>query len=98
VVRLIERTEHFQLVGAVSRTYAEQGITGGAKYYAALNEAIQETEVDVVVDFTSPEMIMEHLQICRAHMVRPVVGTTGLTEDEINAIMLEFKQKKLGGI
>jgi 4-hydroxy-tetrahydrodipicolinate reductase len=98
VVKLIDRTEHFQLVGAVSRTYASQEITADAKYYATLKEAIWETEVDVVVDFTSPEMIMEHLQICSEHSVRPVVGTTGLTDDEIRALQLEFKQKKLGGI
>jgi 4-hydroxy-tetrahydrodipicolinate reductase len=97
-VRLIERTEHFQLVGAVSRTYAEQEITTDVKFYATLKGAIETTEVDVVIDFTSPEMIMEHLQICSAYMVRPVVGTTGLTEDEINALKAEFKQKKLGGI
>ncbi|WP_028775879.1 4-hydroxy-tetrahydrodipicolinate reductase [Shimazuella kribbensis] len=97
VVKLIERTEHFQLVGAVSRTYADQEING-AKYYASLKEALEANQTDVVVDFTNPEMIRKHLQICCAFRVSPVVGTTGLTEEELNHLRMEFKQANLGGI
>jgi 4-hydroxy-tetrahydrodipicolinate reductase len=97
VVKLIDRTEHFQLVSAVSRTYAEQEIYG-AKYYASLKDALEANQVDVVIDFTSPEMIMKHLQICYAYRVSPVVGTTGLTEEQLNLLRSEFKQASLGGI
>lgn len=98
VVKLIERTEHFQLAGAVSRTYAGQEVAANSKCYATLKEAIEETEADVVVDFTSPEMIMNHLQTCCAYRIKPVVGTTGLSEEELNALTIEFKQNQLGGI
>jgi 4-hydroxy-tetrahydrodipicolinate reductase len=98
VVKLINQTEHFQLVGAVSRTYAEQEIQESAKYYATLEEALDANETDVIVDFTSPEMIKKHLQIACAYRVRPVVGTTGLTEEELNHLTVEFQQANLGGI
>jgi 4-hydroxy-tetrahydrodipicolinate reductase len=37
-------------------------------------------DFDVVIDFTAPEATMRHLEICRAHGKRIVIGTTGLSE------------------
>ena len=35
---------------------------------------------DVLIDFTRPEGTMVHLQACRAHGTRMVIGTTGFSE------------------
>lgn len=97
VVNLIERTAHFQLVAAVSRTYAEQQISG-APCYASLQEALNAHKADVVVDFTNPEKVRDHIQLCLDNRVCPVVGTTGLTEDELISLQKAFQDAELGGI
>jgi 4-hydroxy-tetrahydrodipicolinate reductase len=37
---------------------------------------------DVLVDFTRPEATLEHLEICRSHGIRMVIGTTGFTPEQ----------------
>jgi len=39
-------------------------------------------EFDVVIDFTGPEPTMAHVEICRAHGKRVVIGTTGLSDEQ----------------
>ncbi len=39
-------------------------------------------QFDLVIDFTSPEATMIHLDICREHCKKLVIGTTGLDEDQ----------------
>jgi 4-hydroxy-tetrahydrodipicolinate reductase len=44
------------------------------------------SESDVVVDFTSAEMTMNNLAYCREHQIAMVIGTTGLSDDQVNRI------------
>ncbi len=39
-------------------------------------------QFDLVIDFTSPEATMIHLDICREHGKKLVIGTTGLDEEQ----------------
>ena len=39
-------------------------------------------DFDVLIDFTSPEASLEHLQLCKEHNKCVVMGTTGFTEEE----------------
>lgn len=41
---------------------------------------------DVLIDFTRPEGTLAHLEVCRRHGVRPVIGTTGFDEAGKRAI------------
>jgi 4-hydroxy-tetrahydrodipicolinate reductase len=41
---------------------------------------------DVVIDFTSPSATMVHLDVCRQHGKAMVIGTTGLDENQKQAI------------
>ena len=41
---------------------------------------------DVLIDFTRPEGTLQHLEICRRHKVRMVIGTTGFDEAGKKAI------------
>jgi len=43
-------------------------------------------EADVVVDFTNPEATMKNLKICLTHKKACVIGTTGLSEDQVKDI------------
>ena len=37
---------------------------------------------DVLIDFTRPEATLRHLEVCRKHGVKMVIGTTGFTPEE----------------
>ncbi|MEJ5300327.1 MAG: 4-hydroxy-tetrahydrodipicolinate reductase [Thermodesulforhabdaceae bacterium] len=40
----------------------------------------------VVIDFTAPEATVEHCQLCASNSIPMVVGTTGLSTDQLNTI------------
>jgi 4-hydroxy-tetrahydrodipicolinate reductase len=55
-------------------------------------EALTDAEVDVAVDFTHPDAVMDNVRWCVRHAVHVVVGTTGITPahlDEIRALIEE---------
>ena len=37
---------------------------------------------DVLIDFTRPEATLQHMELCRMHGVKMVIGTTGFTPEE----------------
>lgn len=49
-------------------------------------------DFDVLIDFTSPEGTMVHLQQCLDNKAAIVIGTTGLTEHQFAAIQQAAKQ------
>jgi 4-hydroxy-tetrahydrodipicolinate reductase len=55
-------------------------------------DALTDAEVDVAVDFTHPDSVMDDVRWCVRHAVHLVVGTTGLSSadlDEIRALIEE---------
>jgi 4-hydroxy-tetrahydrodipicolinate reductase len=44
-------------------------------------------DFDVLIDFTVPEASLEHLDICRRHGKRMVIGTTGFGDEQKKSIM-----------
>jgi 4-hydroxy-tetrahydrodipicolinate reductase len=58
----------------------------GIRYYQELAPAIKATNPDVVVDFTHPGVVLENIKICLEHGVRAVVGTTGLTAEDVERL------------
>ena len=49
-------------------------------------DRLLEAEVEVAVDFTHPEVVMDDVRWCIEHGIHLVVGTTGLDEDELDEI------------
>jgi 4-hydroxy-tetrahydrodipicolinate reductase len=63
-----------------------------------LAKIIKESKADVVIDFTTPQTVFNNAQTIIAAGVRPVIGTTGMTLDQIQQLEKLCKTKKLGGI
>ncbi|MBW2623545.1 MAG: 4-hydroxy-tetrahydrodipicolinate reductase, partial [Deltaproteobacteria bacterium] len=63
-----------------------------------LGMVIKETGAKVVVDFTVPAARMDNFKTIAEHMARPVVGTTGYTEAEIEELTNLCQEKKLGAV
>jgi 4-hydroxy-tetrahydrodipicolinate reductase len=72
VCRAVDNAEDLELVAMV-----DQG--------DGLNN-IADAGADVVVDFTTPEIVMDHLHWCIEQGIHVVVGTTGFTESRYDRI------------
>ncbi len=90
VIRAVAAEDEFSLVGAVDLSHhgADVGVIAGIselgiKISDGLDKFLSENDVDVVIDFTSPTIIMNNIETILKHKVRPVVGTTGLTEADL---------------
>ncbi|MFW5995733.1 MAG: 4-hydroxy-tetrahydrodipicolinate reductase [Halanaerobiaceae bacterium] len=57
-----------------------------APIYENLNEGLNVTDPDIIVDFTSPEVVMENITTGLQHSIHMVVGTTGITEADMEKI------------
>lgn len=59
---------------------------------------LEEMKPEVLVDFTTPHSVYRHLEICLQYGVRPVVGTTGLSPQQLQEMTDRYKEAGLGGI
>ncbi len=63
-----------------------------------LSEAIEKNKAQVVVDFTTPEVVFQNAERIIQAGARPVIGTTGLKPEQITQLKKICAQKKMGGI
>ncbi len=109
VVRAVSQAEDMILLGAVDRNPNVQGqdvgeVAGcGELEVPIVNDlqsilvlATQEKVQGVMVDFTHPDGVYENVRSAIAYGVRPVVGTTGLSEKQIQELG-EFAEKASTG-
>lgn len=63
-----------------------------------LAQTIKQYHADVVIDFTTPHAVFANAQTIIECGARPVIGTTGLTPDQITTLTAQCAQKQLGGL
>ena len=61
-------------------------LCGLGKSGLTVSERLQDTEFDVLVDFSRPEASLQHLDICRTLNKRLVIGTTGFDATGLHKI------------
>ena len=108
VVRAVDAEAGFKLVGAVDRagnpnTGKDIGLLCGINEIGVgltsdLKETISKSNPDVMVDFTMPEIVFVNAQIALKAGVRVVIGTTGMTKDDISELSNLSKQNSTGTI
>lgn len=81
VCKAVHSSPDLHLVGGVDPT--GRGLLTGVRTFANLEEALEITSTDVVVDFTTPEVVRLSMETCLAHNVPMVIGTTGLSATEM---------------
>lgn len=99
VVRAVAGQNDLELVGAVDLSHegedagvlAEIGTTG-VKVETDLKKAIAKTKPQVVVDFTSPAVIFDNAKTVLSAGVSMVIGTTGLTAEQREALSAISKE------
>ena len=104
-VRLVENTEEYELVAVVDHKHGGQllneleGIsTLPLPVYSDLAQCLTEVKADILIDLTTPEVGMKHTKTALQFGVRPVVGTTGFTTDNLKELEELCKDKELGCI
>ena len=63
-----------------------------------LAKAIETSKAQVVVDFTIPNSVFENCQTIIQCNASPVIGTTGLTLEQIHELTQQCAAKSLGGV
>ncbi|MFY4776002.1 4-hydroxy-tetrahydrodipicolinate reductase [Metabacillus sp. RGM 3146] len=103
-VKMVDETDHFTLVGVVDRINGGQllndlpGFTSKAKIFTELIECFQETKPDVLIDLTTPDIGKEHTIKALEYGVRPVVGTTGFSEQDLEELTNLTEKQGIGAI
>jgi 4-hydroxy-tetrahydrodipicolinate reductase len=59
-----------------------------------LEHALTHSRPDVVVDFTVPDTVFENTRMCLEHDTHVVVGTTGLTPEEVELLRADAVRSK----
>ncbi|MFS1512375.1 4-hydroxy-tetrahydrodipicolinate reductase [Chengkuizengella sp. SCS-71B] len=104
VVKMVLTSPELELVAAIDSKGGEDAgaLVGldpcGVKIQDDLELALVESSAQVIVDFTTPHAVMKNTKMAIKHKVRPVVGTTGLTPQDIEELDELCKKEDIGGI
>lgn len=77
VVKAVVMDSDLELVAKIDLICLGEGT------YKSIKEALDVTPIDVLVDFTQPSSIFENAKFCLNNGIRPVIGTTGLSEEQV---------------
>ncbi len=91
VINALCREPETQVVGAVELQVTEDQLplpdsSGIVPFSSNLDDILTSCQPDVLVDFTTAQATMPAVRIATKRGVNLVIGTTGLTADEINEI------------
>ena len=83
VIDAVKNDSELELVGAVD---IFDGEVDGMKIETDLSSALEKFKPDVMVDFTRPDSVFKNVMTALDKKVSPVVGTTGLSDEQKNQI------------
>lgn len=85
VTEAVRAHPKLELVGQIGREYD-------------LKKSILDSKAQVVVDFTHPSAVLQNTKIIIEAGAHPVIGTSGLTKEEIISLQKLAAEKKIGGL
>ncbi|XJZ26028.1 4-hydroxy-tetrahydrodipicolinate reductase [Bacillota bacterium Lsc_1132] len=104
-VKLAAATENFELLAVIDHKYDGMLLSEfdgfsqiDVPIYTDIEKCLQETKADVLIDLTTPEVGMYHAKTSLTYGVRPVVGTTGFTKEDLRELEGICREKELGCI
>ena len=92
VCRAVAEADDLALVAAIDRSKVGQRIgalIGHPKIDVPVSDELDrllEAEVEVAIDFTHPDVVMDNVRWCIDHGIHLVVGTTGITQEDLQEI------------
>jgi len=70
----------------------------GVTFSSTLDEALDSGPIDVLVDFTVPHAVYENAKAAISRGIRPVIGATGLSPEQIDELDKLCKERGIGGL
>ncbi|GIP37442.1 4-hydroxy-tetrahydrodipicolinate reductase [Paenibacillus sp. J31TS4] len=105
VVKMVLEDPELRLAAAVAHSTSGMDAgsmvgkeTCGVPLTTDLELALVESKPDVLVDFTTPHSVMANTELAIRHGVRPVVGTTGFTPEQIEDLDRRCREAGIGGL
>lgn len=99
VCRTVAETDDLALVAAIDRSRIGQPIgplIGHPEIKVPVSDELDrllEAEVEVAIDFTHPEVVMDDVRWCIAHAIHLVVGTTGISQEDLAEIEVTLEDE-----
>ena len=87
VIKAVEADDNMTLVAKIDIKDGE---------FATIKDAKNSVKIDVLVDFTQPKSIYENALYCLNNGVNIVIGTTGLSDEEIDELKNLAQKTDLG--
>lgn len=81
----LSQNNAFEIVGETGRDYD-------------LAKAIEDSKAAIVIDFTTPDCVFANTMTIIKSKARPVIGTTGLTPQQVKQLQDECEKEHHGGI
>ncbi|TCS84157.1 dihydrodipicolinate reductase [Tepidibacillus fermentans] len=98
VVKMLKKDDDLLYVGGIDPIVSSQQETDDNPIYQRLEEALIAEKPDVIVDFTNPHVVKDNVRTAIELGVSPVVGTTGLTLEDILILDKLAKEHEIGGV
>ena len=105
VVKAVCAQDNMQLVGAVDLVNVGLDVGSivlnkeiGVNIKSDLQNAIDEVSPDVAIDFTQPSVIYNNAKILLNNGVKPVIGTTGLTDEQLAELKKLSEEKGVSAL
>jgi 4-hydroxy-tetrahydrodipicolinate reductase len=100
-VSMVNENDNFELVGAYSPNVDVAhmqgiGLNDNVKLFGDLKDI--QTDADVWIDFTIPAAAFENAKFAIEHGIHPVVGTSGMSDDQVSELQKLAADKGVGGI
>jgi 4-hydroxy-tetrahydrodipicolinate reductase len=92
VCRAVAEADDLALVAAIDRSRVGENVgalIGQPKLGIPVSDELErllEAEAEIAIDFTHPDVVMENVRWCIDHGVHLVVGTTGITQEDLQSI------------
>ncbi|SDB91175.1 dihydrodipicolinate reductase [Pelagirhabdus alkalitolerans] len=104
-LRMVEKHDDLTLVGCVDLQHTGMQVKEveglpkfDAYFYDNIDTCFESVDADVLIDLTSPKVGYKHTKTAILNGVRPVVGTTGFSNEELKELTELAKEQKIGAV
>jgi 4-hydroxy-tetrahydrodipicolinate reductase len=105
VVKMVLEDVDLELVAAIDMgpVGVDAGVLAGKPACGVLlasdlDATLVQAKPDVIVDFTTPHSVFNNVKTAISHKVRPVVGTTGMSKEEVSELDKLCREQGIGGV
>lgn len=86
VIEAVNAEEGMRIACGIDPHAQAAGVDAPFPTFASIEEALDATKADVLVDFTAPAVVAHDIEVALAHGLDVVVGTTGLSPEDLDAL------------